>query len=112
MVVLKFGGTSVAGAEPIARAAAIVARTPGPRVVVVSALAGVTDRLLQIVRLAEAGRVGPACLMLDRAAARHRDLARTLAGDGAADVLEFIDRTHETLRALVQAAAGLRDASP
>ena len=52
MVVLKFGGTSVADADAIARLAAIVDARRGARTVVVSALAGVTDALLEIARLA------------------------------------------------------------
>ena len=52
MVVLKFGGTSVADADAIARLVAIVAARRGARTVVVSALAGVTDALLEIARLA------------------------------------------------------------
>src|SRR5688572_8843402 len=51
MVVLKFGGTSVGSAEAIQRVARIVARETRPRVVVVSALSGVTDRLLAIAAL-------------------------------------------------------------
>jgi aspartokinase len=37
MVVLKFGGTSLADTQPILRVASIVARQAGSRVVVVSA---------------------------------------------------------------------------
>jgi len=56
VVVLKFGGTSVAEVEGIRRVAGIVAAEPRPRVVVVSALAGVTDALLT---LASAGATIP-----------------------------------------------------
>ncbi|PYO90742.1 MAG: hypothetical protein DMD58_06265, partial [Gemmatimonadetes bacterium] len=45
----KFGGASLATAEAMAHAVSIVlAHRPGPIVVVVSALAGVTDALLDI----------------------------------------------------------------
>lgn len=49
VAVLKFGGTSVAGAGRLRRVAAIVrgARARSPVVVVVSAMAGVTDALLE-----------------------------------------------------------------
>ena len=51
MIVLKFGGTSVADAERILGVAAIVkARKDLRPVVVVSALAGVTDLLVRAVR--------------------------------------------------------------
>ena len=52
MRVLKFGGTSVADAAAIARVVAIVGERRGARTVVVSALAGVTDALLDTARLA------------------------------------------------------------
>jgi aspartate kinase len=56
VVVLKFGGTSVGEVDSIRRVAGIVAAERRPRVVVVSALAGVTDALLD---LASAGATVP-----------------------------------------------------
>ena len=67
-VVMKFGGTSVADPDAINRLIDIVRRqqaktTEGnPPVVVVSALAGVTDTLVTVAQLAEDGEA-------DRAAA-------------------------------------------
>ncbi|MDP4253556.1 MAG: bifunctional aspartate kinase/homoserine dehydrogenase I [Bacteroidota bacterium] len=57
MQVLKFGGTSVANAENINKVVDIVrmALRKGPTVVVVSALGGITDTLLQAGALAAAG---------------------------------------------------------
>ena len=56
MIVMKFGGTSVKNAVAIERAAKIVrARLPEQPVVIVSALAGVTD---QLVALGEAASLG------------------------------------------------------
>ncbi|MCX6537881.1 MAG: hypothetical protein NT151_02930 [Acidobacteria bacterium] len=55
MVILKFGGSSVAHSAAIDRVATIVARERRPQGVVVSALAGVTDVLIEIGRLAERG---------------------------------------------------------
>ncbi len=52
MIVLKFGGTSVANAETITQVKSIVAGKKGKKVVVVSALGGVTDLLLQAADLA------------------------------------------------------------
>ena len=54
MLIVKFGGTSLAGAERIRAAARIVAahRREQPVVCVASAMAGVTDRLIQISDLA------------------------------------------------------------
>jgi len=55
MLVLKFGGTSVANAENILRVIGIVGEKKEPVVVVVSALGGTTDALLDCGRLAAAG---------------------------------------------------------
>ncbi len=52
MIVMKFGGTSVGSVREIDRVTDLVLREPGGKVVVVSAMAGVTDRLVGI-----AGRV-------------------------------------------------------
>ena len=55
MKVLKFGGTSVGSAESVLRVKEIVESQREPVVVVVSALGGVTDRLLKTARTAAAG---------------------------------------------------------
>jgi aspartokinase len=52
----KFGGASLADAAAIERAAALVAAHGGPLVVVASALAGVTDLLLNGAALASTGK--------------------------------------------------------
>lgn len=55
-IVMKFGGTSVGDAKAIERVAAIVrGRLPQRPVVVVSAMARVTDQLLQMARAAGNG---------------------------------------------------------
>src|ERR1700688_5293908 len=55
--VMKFGGTSVGDATCIARTAQIVAKAAGknPCVVVVSAMSGVTNRLIETARKAANG---------------------------------------------------------
>ncbi|HUO51356.1 MAG TPA: hypothetical protein VMT93_02465, partial [Gemmatimonadaceae bacterium] len=72
MIVLKFGGTSVADAAAIDRAAAItrsrLARKP---VVVVSALAGATNALLGIAEQAARGRLIVALSGVEELRARH-----------------------------------------
>lgn len=53
MKVMKFGGTSVGTAASLANVKKIVESTPGKKVVVVSALGGVTDLLLSTAALAK-----------------------------------------------------------
>ncbi|MDE7152972.1 MAG: bifunctional aspartate kinase/homoserine dehydrogenase I [Muribaculaceae bacterium] len=55
MNVLKFGGTSVGTAESLKKVKEIVAAQPKPVVVVVSALGGITDRLIATARRAAEG---------------------------------------------------------
>ncbi len=112
MVVLKFGGTSVADAQPIVRAAEIVARGQGPRLVVVSALAGVTDRLLQIVEFARSGRLESALALVGRVRQRHLDLIQALLPGSNHALMEFVDAACSELDAIVRAAVVLRDVSP
>lgn len=83
--VLKFGGTSVGSAEPLRSAVGIVGRQlrEAPIVVVVSALAGVTDSLEAALAGAAAGRLDVA-RFADSLRARHLALLRSVASGRAA----------------------------
>lgn len=50
MIVLKFGGTSVGSAPMIERVCSIIAAAPAERVVVISAMSGVTDAILDVLK--------------------------------------------------------------
>jgi aspartate kinase len=94
VLVLKFGGTSVADAAAIGRVARIVrAASGGARpVVVTSALGGVTDGLLAAVRTASAGDADAALRVAEGLLERHRAAARPLLGeDGLADLAARLD---------------------
>lgn len=81
-LVYKFGGSSVGDADRIRDVAGLVATAGEPIVVVVSAVAGVTDQLSDVARMRGAGEA------VDEAIARlagfHRDLAGDLLPGGAA----------------------------
>jgi len=87
-LVLKFGGTSVGDPAAIRRAgeivAAAVSTSPGPVVVVVSAAARVTDRLVALARAAAEGE-SPADVegIIDELTVRHRGIAAELGLDPA-----------------------------
>ncbi len=87
MIVCKFGGTSVADAAAIVRASDIVAgRLDRRPVVVVSALAGVTNDLLEIARRAAAGDLLVALTLVESLRARHlADAATLLDGSPGTD---------------------------
>ena len=83
MIVMKFGGTSVQDATAIDGAAAIVKqRLPQKPVVVVSAMAKVTDQLLTMARAAGNGDRQTALQLCRALQERHYDTAGELLGTG------------------------------
>src|ERR1700678_2744665 len=81
MIVMKFGGTSVQDAKAIERVAAIVKERDAQRpVVVVSAMARVTDTLLTMARAAGAGERKTALKLCRSLQERHYNTASELLG--------------------------------
>ena len=79
MIVMKFGGTSVEDSAAIERAADIVlGRMEQRPVVVVSALAGVTDSLLAMAKAAASGLLPQAVESLRQVRQRHLDVLSAL----------------------------------
>ena len=118
MRVLKFGGTSVADAEAIERLVAIVRRErasaarPG-MLVVVSALSGVTDRLLALAELARRGKSALALESLETLRARHREVTRAVVdGVRVEPVLAGLDEHLDYLGAALKALSVLRELPP
>lgn len=70
MKVLKFGGTSVGSAESLSNVKKIVEACKGQVIVVVSALGGVTNQLIQMADMAEAQQDGWESI-LEQVKARH-----------------------------------------
>jgi aspartate kinase len=117
LVVMKFGGTSVEDPAAIGRTAAIVAgrvaqgKSP---VVVVSAMAKVTDQLLRAGTAAARGdRVG-ALAISSRLRARHRDTAAALVKNPAncAPLIEFIDQKFDSLDEVLRGLAAILELTP
>ena len=75
MIVLKFGGSSVANAERIKHVASIISTKPEQKLVVVSALKGVTDELKGFVHSSVEAMPRSEILSLKQ---RHLDLAEEL----------------------------------
>lgn len=78
MIVLKFGGTSVANAERVRESARIALLQSGPRVVVVSAASGVTNLLLEAARAAAGDRPRTMRTAVERIHAIHAEVAAGL----------------------------------
>lgn len=82
MIVSKFGGTSVADAAAIARVVDIMAaRLPRKPILVVSALGGTTNQLLDIANRAAANELIVALAAIEQLRTRHLNVAETLLGD-------------------------------
>ena len=100
-IVMKFGGTSVAGAAALENVARIVAahqeRAP---VVVVSAMSGVTDSLLTSVRIARERSADEALAFLNETCQRHHGAAEELLSASAAD--QFISYLNDTAARISQ----------
>ena len=107
MIVMKFGGTSVQDAEAIDRAARIVKeRLPQKPVVVVSAMAKVTDQLLNMARAAGAGDRDTAIKLCRQLQERHYNTAGELLGTGLFtnfhdDLATHFESLEELLRGIV-----------
>ena len=81
MIVMKFGGTSVESAEAIERVAKIVAsRRQDLPLVVVSAMAKVTDQLVTMGQLAASGEAEASLQLFRSMRERHSSTANALLG--------------------------------
>src|ERR1051326_653123 len=93
MIVMKFGGTSVEDAAAMDRSAEIVGQQLSRKpFVVVSALGGATNNLLEAGTLAARGETDKAMALADRLEKRHAELLPSTAED-------FV-RLRELLKAL------------
>lgn len=97
----KFGGSSVADAACIERVANVLTSRPEPQVVVVSAMKGVTDALLNLAR--KAAERGEWRTDADALELRHKEAAKALLGPSATEVLARLDAEFRALHELLQA---------
>jgi aspartate kinase len=115
MIVLKFGGTSVGDAEAIARTGRIVAtRAEQEPIVVVSALAGVTNTLIGLAEQAAKGQLIGALRSVEGLRERHLEQAEKLLGEdeSCADVCAELSAMIDELAHLAEALNTLGDLTP
>src|SRR3982751_40423 len=73
----KFGGASLADSAAVLHAVTLVrSALRNPTIVVVSAMAGVTDALLEVARQAERGDEHGVAALIAQLRSRHADVAR------------------------------------
>ena len=116
MIVCKFGGTSVGDAAAIRRTASIIAgrRTRNP-VVVVSALGGATNVLLQVAEQAAKGQLIGALRAIESLRTRHLDQTELLLGSNRAaadEICSELSAMFDELAALAEALKTLGDLTP
>lgn len=114
-LVMKFGGSSVGSAAAIERVAGIVAsRLERRPVVVVSALKGTTNQLLEIARSASKGDLLGSLQEVESIRERHLREAAALLGDGpeAEEVESDLGVLCDELAGLVHALSVLRYLTP
>jgi aspartate kinase len=117
LVVMKFGGTSVEDPAAIGRTAAIVAGrvSMGKQpVVVVSAMAKVTDQLISAARAASTGDRTGALAISSRLRSRHLDTACALVKDPAeaAALTRVVDEKFNALDEVLRGLAAILELTP
>ncbi|MDE6680430.1 MAG: bifunctional aspartate kinase/homoserine dehydrogenase I [Muribaculaceae bacterium] len=112
MKVLKFGGTSVGTPESMANVRDIVRSTPGRKVVVVSALGGITDALINTAHMAVEDNIE----YLDnyaRMVERHLNMTRTMVPEvRRADTEQMVRMLLDELGNIFKGVSLIHDLSP
>lgn len=114
MKVLKFGGSSVGNAENIGKVIEIVKRAieADRCVVVLSAMSGTTDGLINIAKLAE-NHDESFRIKIKELEEKHITAARTLLGENSQDgIFDFIENRFNELRSICDGVFLLRELSP
>jgi aspartate kinase len=115
VIVCKFGGTSVADADAVRRAASIIsARTDKQPIVVVSALGGATNVLLALAEQASRGQLIGAMRAVEGLRERHLQTTADLLGESpeTADVTSELSSMFDELASLAEALSVLGHATP
>ena len=114
MKVLKFGGSSVGSADTILKVVDIIrgASESGPCAVVLSAMQGTTDALIEAGRSAERGDDGY-IEILSNIEERHVDTIKKLFdADEQTAILDFVETTVKELENLCEGVRLIRELSP
>ena len=114
--VMKFGGTSVGDASCIARTAQIIAQAARENgcIAVVSAMSGVTNRLIEAARQAGAGDGGEGAVVVDALRRQHELALAALIQreDARQHVAQRMEKVFEEGRRLCEGTALLRELTP
>lgn len=100
MKVLKFGGTSLGSPERFRSVANLVSTTGEPKIVVLSAVSGTTNQLVQIGELLKNKKTDPALAHIDQLYLFYNEFVKNLFHESNALNLaqDFIDKTFTLIR--------------
>lgn len=115
LLVMKFGGTNMQDSRAIRHSASLAARSirVGVKVVVVvSAMAGVTNQLLKLADAAQSGDIAAANDEIALMRTRHFTAAQELGAAPDSVTVREIREMHETLRQAVYGVYLLRELTP
>jgi aspartokinase/homoserine dehydrogenase 1 len=112
MKVLKFGGTSVGSAESILKVKNIVENIVGQRVVVVSAVGGVTDKLIMAAKLAGEGNRDCFEKVNEIIEIHHRIINQLFTNKGDAEkVIALIEPDFDELKSIIKGVSLIKELS-
>ena len=113
MKVLKFGGTSVGSAESILNVKKIVEAQNEPVIVVVSALGGITDKLINTSKMAQQGDLSYLQSYNEMVERHHKMIREIITNGGQRErLLESVDKLLNELKSIFQGVYLIRDLSP
>ena len=112
MKVLKFGGSSVGSAQGLRQVRRIVAANDGQIVVVVSALGGITDRLLATAAAAAAGKPDYTDSLAEIVARHRTTIDETVASERRGAIRRRTDELLDELANILRGVYLIRDLSP
>ena len=116
-LVMKFGGTSIGDGKRIKHVANLIGksiRKGNELVVVVSALAGVTDGLIEVTQKADSGNQKAMMDFVEKLSARHRNVAREALNEkGLLErALSGVDDLIRELERILLSVTYLKEATP
>ncbi len=104
MKVLKFGGTSVGSVESLLKVKEILKNELGKKIVVCSAMSGVTDQLVQLLESIRLGDAPQIELKIERLRLRHQEVICSLITDQKSRD-EFLDDLNGMIRDISKLAS-------
>ena len=111
MIIMKFGGSSIKDAAAMQKAAAIVSNQIDKNpIVVLSALGGVTDKLIDALNFAAEQQIEQAQAIIDQLEQRHQELISSLFSNHhpTIQILHLVTQELEKARVLLSATEAIR----